>query len=108
MTIDPAELDISYFKAPGPGGQKKNKAATAVRLRHRPSGLVVTAGERRSRLANLARAMERLEQRLADSQRQAPPRIATRPGKGAVEERLQMKKRRSERKTQRRRLTDGW
>jgi protein subunit release factor B len=62
--IDRAALErdseVSFFVAGGPGGQHRNKVATGVRLWHRPSGVVVTATERRSQSANREVAYERL------------------------------------------------
>ena len=73
------DTDVEFFIAGGPGGQHRNKVATGVRLRHRPSGLVVTATERRSQSANREVAFARLAARLAAAREVAPPRVATRP-----------------------------
>ncbi|HEY1581802.1 MAG TPA: peptide chain release factor-like protein, partial [Chthoniobacterales bacterium] len=53
-----AELDESFARSSGPGGQNVNKVSTAVTLRHRPTGLSVTVQDSRSQLRNrqLARA----------------------------------------------------
>jgi protein subunit release factor B len=96
------DSDITFFVAGGPGGQHRNKVATGVRLLHRPSGLVVTATERRSQSANREAAFARLADRLrAASERQAP-RFATRPGSAARARRRTLKQRRSEIKAARR------
>jgi len=55
-----AECDVDTYRASGPGGQKRNKTESAVRLRHRPSGLSVIAEESRSQHENRARALRRL------------------------------------------------
>jgi hypothetical protein len=60
-----AECDVDTYRASGPGGQKRNKTESAVRLRHRPSGLSVIAEESRSQHENRARALRRLRQLLA-------------------------------------------
>ncbi len=60
-----AECDVDTYRASGPGGQKRNKTESAVRLRHRPSGLSVIAEESRSQHENRARALRRLRQMLA-------------------------------------------
>ena len=66
-----AECDVDTYRASGPGGQKRNKTESAVRLRHRPSGLSVIAEESRSQHENRARALKRLRQMLALRLRQA-------------------------------------
>src|SRR5688500_19045524 len=53
------------FRGPGPGGQKRNKTSSAVRVTHEPSGLSALAGESRSQARNRAKALERLRHRLA-------------------------------------------
>jgi hypothetical protein len=60
-----AECDVDTYRASGPGGQKRNKTESAVRLRHRPSGLSVIAEESRSQHENRDRALRRLRQALA-------------------------------------------
>src|SRR5919108_1713397 len=53
---------VDTYRASGPGGQKRNKTSSAVRLRHLPSGLIVIAEESRSQHENRARALRRLRQ----------------------------------------------
>jgi hypothetical protein len=55
---------VDLYRASGPGGQKRNKTSSAVRLRHGPSGLIVIAEESRSQHENRARAIRRLRQAL--------------------------------------------
>src|SRR5439155_6689478 len=55
---------LDTYRASGPGGQKRNKTSSAVRLRHLPSGLIVIAEESRSQHENRARALRRLRQAL--------------------------------------------
>jgi hypothetical protein len=54
------QCEIDTYRASGPGGQKRNKTSSAVRLRHRPSGLIVIAEESRSQHENKAKALLRL------------------------------------------------
>ena len=56
---------VDTYRASGPGGQKRNKTSSAVRLRHLPSGLIVIAEESRSQHENRAKALKRLRQAFA-------------------------------------------
>jgi peptide chain release factor-like protein len=60
-----ADCDIRRTRRSGPGGQHRNKVETAVVVRHRPSGVVASASERRSQAENLRQAMIRLRVNLA-------------------------------------------
>src|SRR5881397_2893620 len=60
--LDQCEVDT--YRASGPGGQKRNKTSSAVRLRHPPSGLIVIAEESRSQHENRGRALRRMRQAL--------------------------------------------
>jgi hypothetical protein len=62
LLLDQCAVDT--YRASGPGGQKRNKTSSAVRLRHGPSGLIVIAEESRSQHENRARALRRLRQAL--------------------------------------------
>ena len=92
------DCEIDFFIASGPGGQNRNKVETGVRLTHRPSGIVVTATERRSQLQNREAAFVRMAARLEEAQRVEIPRVATRPSRASRERRLETKRRASERK----------
>jgi hypothetical protein len=59
-----AQCAVDTYRASGPGGQKRNKTSSAVRLRHPPTGLLVIAEESRSQHENRARALRRLRQAL--------------------------------------------
>src|SRR5438270_10530050 len=59
-----AQCEVDTYRASGPGGQKRNKTSSAVRLRHPPSGLIVIAEESRSQHENRARALRRLRRAL--------------------------------------------
>jgi len=90
-----AECDVETYRGSGPGGQHRNRRDSAVRLTHRPTGIVVTASERRSQHQNKEVALERLALKLAARRRRKRPRIATRPTISARERRLQEKRVRS-------------
>ena len=64
-----AECDVDTYRSRGPGGQKRNKTESAVRIRHRPTGLSVVATESRSQAENRARALVRLRYALVLSER---------------------------------------
>ena len=55
-----AQCEVDTYRASGPGGQKRNKTSSAVRLRHPPTGLIVIAEESRSQHENKAKALKRL------------------------------------------------
>jgi len=55
---------VDTYRASGPGGQKRNKTSSAVRLRHGPTGLLVIAEESRSQHENKAKALKRLRRAL--------------------------------------------
>src|SRR5436305_13602934 len=57
-----AQCEVDTYRASGPGGQKRNKTSSAVRIRHLPSGLIVIAEESRSQHENRLKALKRLRQ----------------------------------------------
>ncbi len=97
-----AECDEEFFVAGGPGGQHRNKTASGVRLLHRPTGILVTATERRSQAQNRAAAHVRLRERLQALAHVPPRRVATRPTRGSRERRLAEKRHQAARKSARR------
>jgi hypothetical protein len=60
-----AECDVHRHRASGPGGQHRNKVASAIRLRHQPSGLTAVAAESRLQGENKSRALRRLRSAIA-------------------------------------------
>ena len=75
LALDDAALleqcELDTYRSSGPGGQKRNKTSSAVRLRHTPTGLMVTAAEDRSQHVNKARAIRRLREAIAMHVRRA-------------------------------------
>ena len=119
IALDESELDESFIRASGPGGQNVNKLATAVQLRfdvrHSPSltdevrarlerlagrrltrdgVLVITAQSHRTQERNRADALDRLIELIRQAAVRPVPRRPTRPTKASRKRRLESKKRR--------------
>ena len=116
LGIREADLEETFAQSSGPGGQNVNKVATAVRLRHLPSGISVTVQDSRSQLRNRQLARERLLTAIEQRERnQRQERIAlrerarrrTRPRPRALKKKiLETKKKREALKKLRERVVD--
>lgn len=82
VEIDPNDLEVDVFRSSGPGGQSVNTTDSAVRLTHKPSGIVVSMQDQKSQLQNKAKALQVLRARLLqrEQDRQAAELSAERRG----------------------------
>jgi ribosome-associated protein len=121
VLIPAHELTWTFGPSGGPGGQHANRAHTRAEVRFdaEASGslsqyqrqriidrlgsvVIVSADDERSQLRNRRLAVDRLRQKLAGALRVETPRRPTRPGRGAVERRLEAKRQQAARKRDRR------
>lgn len=98
------EIEVFFYKSRGPGGQRKNKKETAVKIVHLPTGLTVRATEYRSQAKNRELALRRLEEKIIELQRQPKKRRPTKKPFYARERELKAKKMRSEKKSLRKKV----
>lgn len=96
------DCEITAYRSSGPGGQKKNKTESSVRVVHVPSGITRVATESRSQTRNKEAALQRVWDELERRARKRKPRVATRPTAAARERRVTEKRRAGEIKRLRR------
>jgi ribosome-associated protein len=102
------QVVVETYRSSGPGGQRKNKTETAIRLKHLPSGMTVVATEHRSQAQNKKLAFERLRERLLKLNRPRRRRIPTPVPLRAVEKTKEEKRIRSAKKRLRQKPQKAW
>src|SRR6185295_16657228 len=90
------ECEVETFRSSGPGGQHVNKTESAVRLRHLPSGIVVSSQQERSQHQNKAFCLQKLRQKVAQLNYRPRKRVPTRVPRSAKNRTLEEKARRSQ------------
>ena len=90
------ECEVETFRSSGPGGQHVNKTESAVRLRHLPSGVVVTSQQERSQHRNKTLCLQKLRAKVNQLNYRPAKRVATRPSRSAKNRTLEVKARRSQ------------
>ncbi len=133
LQLDEAEVELSFIRSSGPGGQNVNKVASAVQLRFdarrspslpnavavrllrlagkRATGegeIVITANEHRTQEANRKAAMDRLLTLIREAAVAPKRRVKTKPSASARKERVEHKKKRGSTKSQRRVSSRDW
>lgn len=90
------ECEVETFRSSGPGGQHVNKTESAVRLKHVPSGIVVSSQQERSQHRNKVICLQRLRNKVAQLNHRPKKRVPTRIPRSAKKRTLEEKARRSQ------------
>jgi ribosome-associated protein len=93
------QCDVETFRSSGKGGQHVNKTESAVRLRHRESGLVVISRQERSQHRNKAICLARLRRKIEALNYRPPSRVKTNEPKAVKRKVLESKVRHSRKKS---------
>ena len=90
------ECEVDTFRSSGPGGQHVNKTESAVRLTHKPTGLVVTSQQERSQHRNKQLALDKLRKKIERLNYRPAKRVPTKISAAAKNRALEKKARRSQ------------
>jgi ribosome-associated protein len=92
---------LTFYKSRGPGGQRKNKRETAVKVTHIPTGKTARATESRSQAANRELAFERLFKKLENLNKKKPARVPTKKPLRVKRKEMEQKRKHSVKKKER-------